>query len=248
MSMANLGEVVGAIIGQIGRGRTQADAETVEIAEIYKDYPLFSSFPVPRMVLDEVVIDLKVAISSGPTRGTSLTPQSQKEILERIDTLINDLPNRYRYVQNMPDYPGIWNPARVRITEDIIDLVPVGVAVEPRTIVVGATAAIQQNIMQAIAHPDFKVVTRKSMGSFVEEDIPRMEKYVRSELEKIVEDVVKIQPPPEERLDVLISVSDLESIPSEKISTVRLTLRESDLSWTEIESRKGTFEKKLVPF
>jgi hypothetical protein len=248
MRMANLGEVVGAIIAQVGRGRTQADAETVEIAEIYKDDPLFSSFPVPRMMLDEVVIDLKVAISSGPARGTSLTPQSQREILERVNTLINDLPNRYRYVQNMPDYPAIWNPARVRIAEDITDLVPIGVAVEPRSIVVGATAAIQQNIMQAIAHPAFKVVTRKTMGSFVEEDVPRMEKYVRSELEKIVTDVVKTQPPSEERLDVLVSASDLEGIPTEKISTVRLTLRESDLSWTDIEGKEGLSEKKLVPF
>lgn len=246
--MANLGEVVGAIIAQVGRGRTQADAETVEIAEIYKDDPLFSSFPVPRMTLDEVVIDLKVAVSTGPTQGISLTPQSQKEILDRVNTLVNDLPNRYRYVQNMPAHPNIWNPARVKIAEEITDLVPVGVAVEPKSIIVGATAAIQQNVIQGIAHPAFTVITRKTMGSFVEEDVPRMEKYVKSELEKIVTDVVKTQPSPEERLDVLVSASDLEGIPTEKISTVRLTLRESDLSWTEIEGKEGISEKKLVPF
>jgi hypothetical protein len=248
MCMANLGEIVGALIAQVGRGRTQADAETVEIAETYKDNPLFSSFPVPRMALDEVIIDLKMAVSTGPTAGMSLTPESQKEILKRVDTLVNDLPSRYRYVQNMPDNPTIWNPARVKITEEITDLVPVGVAVEPKSIVVGATAAIQKNIVQAIAHPAFKIITRKTMGSFVEEDAPRMEKYVKSEIDKIVTEVVKTQPPPEERLDILVSATDLEGIPPEKISTVRLTLRESDLSWTEIKGEKGTREKKLVPF
>ncbi|MGC1121624.1 MAG: hypothetical protein WBA22_11080 [Candidatus Methanofastidiosia archaeon] len=246
--MANLGEIVGAIIAQVGRGRTQADAETVEIAETYKDNPLFSSFPVPRMTLDEVVIDLKMAVSTGPTTGASLTPESQKEILKRVDTLVNDLPRRYRYVQNMPDNPTIWNPARAKIAEEITDLVPVGVAVDPKSIVVGATAAIQQNVVQAIAHPAFKVITRKTMGSFVEEDVPRMEKYVKSEIDKIVTDVVTSQPPTEGRVEVLVSASDLEGIPAEKISTVRLTLRESDLSWTEIKGEKGIKEKRLVPF
>lgn len=243
--MVSLGEVVDALISQVGKGRAQADAETVKLAEIYKDDPLFSSFPVPRMALDEVVIDLKVAVSTGPSRGISFTRESREKVLDRIEKLVDDLPHRYRYVQNMPEDPAIWNPVRTKISEEVAEIIPAEVDVEPKSITVGTTAAVQRNIMQAIAHPKFKI-TRKGMGSFVEDDALRMEKYLRSEIEKIITEIVKSQPPPKERLDVLVSAADLREIPSDKITNVRLTLRESDLSWTKIETEDG-IKEKLVP-
>lgn len=243
--MVSLGEVVDALISQVGKGRAQADAETVKLAEIYKDDPLFSSFPVPRMALDEVVVDLKVAVSTGPSRGISFSRESREKILGRIEKLVDDLPNRYRYVQDMPKDPGIWNPARTKISEETAEIIPVEADVEPRSITVGTAAVVQRNIMQAIAHPKFKI-TRKGMGSFVQDDVLRMEKYLRSEIEKIVTEVIKSEPPSKERLDVLISAADLQGIPSDKITNVKLTLRESDLSWTKIETEDGTKEK-LIP-
>ena len=243
--MVSLGEVVDALISQVGKGRAQADAETVKLAEIYKDDPLFSSFPVPRMALDEVVIDLKVAISTGPSRGISFSQEGRRKILGRIEKLVDDLPNRYRYVQDMPKYPGIWNPARTKISEEIAEIIPVEADVEPISITVGSAAAVQRNILQAITHPKFKI-TRKGMGTFVEDDALRMEKYLRSEIKKIVTEAVKSEPSPKERLDVLVSAADLQGIPSDKITNVKLTLRESDLSWTKIETGEGTKEK-LIP-
>jgi hypothetical protein len=50
-----------------------------------------------------------------------------------------------------------------------------------------------------------------------------------------------------ERLDVLVTASELQSIPPEKITTLKLTLRESDQSWTQIETEKGEIQEKLVP-
>ena len=245
--MVSLGEVLGALISQVNKGRAQADMETLEVAEVYKDSPLLSSLSIPRMVLDEAVIDLKVSVAVGPSRGVSLTPEDRLKILDRIEKLVEDLPKRYRHVQTIQTDPDIWEPVLIRISDELSEIVPAEVEVKPKSVTASAATAVQRQIVQGLLHPKSKA-TKRSLGSFVQEDVPRMDGYLKSEMEKIVDDVIKTQPPPKDRLEVLVSASDLEGIPPDKITTVRLTLRESDLSWTDIEKKDGKIEKKLVPF
>ncbi|KYK28181.1 MAG: hypothetical protein HXS48_24185 [Theionarchaea archaeon] len=245
--MVSLGEVLGALISQVNKGRAQADIETLKVAEVYKEEPLLSSFSIPRMVLDEVVVDLKVSVVTGPSRGVSFTPESRLKILESMEKLIDSLPKKYRHIHNIRRDADIWEPTRTRISGELSEIVPAEIEVKPKSVTMSATAAIQRQLVQALLHPKSKA-TRRSLTSFVQEDAPQMEKYLKSEMEKVIEEVIKSQPPPKERLEVLVSVSDLEKIPPDKITNVRLTLRESDLSWTKVETKDGKIEKKLIPF
>jgi hypothetical protein len=50
------GSLCEAWLAHPGKGRSQADMATLEIADIYKNHPLLSEFPVPKFALDEVVV------------------------------------------------------------------------------------------------------------------------------------------------------------------------------------------------
>lgn len=245
--MVSLGEVLGALMSQVNKGRAQADMETLEVAEVYKESPLLSSFSIPRMVLDEAVIDLKVSVQVGPSRGVSLTPESRLKILDQIEKVVENLPRKYRHVQTIQRDPDIWKPVLTNISEELSEIVPAEVEVKPKSLTASATTAVQRQVVQGLLHPKSRA-TKRTLTSFVQEDVPQMQMYLKSEMEKIIDDVVKAQPPPEDRLEVLVSASDLQGIPPDKITNVRLTLKESDLSWTEIEKEDGKVEKKLVPF
>lgn len=246
--MVSLGEVAGALISQINKGRAQADMATLDVAEIYKDHPFLSSFSIPRMTLDELNIDLKVAFTAGPSSKVSLTPDSRAKMLDRVTKLIKvDLPAKYRYVQSLAQDPAIWGPLNEAINKEISEIVPAEVEVKPESMTTGVTTSIQRHIVQGILHPTFKI-TRAGAGKFVEEDIPHIEEFVKGEVKKIITEIVSSQPPPKERLDVLVTVSDLQNIPTEKVTTIRLTLKEADMAWTQIETKDGKTEKKLIPY
>src|SRR5712664_3761273 len=91
--MSSLGDVIGALVSQLGRGRSQADVATLEVAQIYKNTPLLSEFPIPRFSLDEVVVDLKMAVNNAPLPTGFITPEARAEILSRLQTIAADLPN-----------------------------------------------------------------------------------------------------------------------------------------------------------
>jgi hypothetical protein len=245
--MADLGEVLGALISQVNKGRAQADKEIVEIAEAYKEDPCLSSFSIPRMVLDEAVLDLKVSVAVGPSRGVSFTPEGRLKILNRIEKLVEDLPKKYRHVQIIREDPDIWKPVLTKISEELSEIVPAEVEVKPKSVTASAVTAVLRQILQGLIHPKSRA-TKRTLGSFVQEDVPQMERFLKSEVEKTIDDVVKTQPPPKDRFEVLVSASDLKDIPSDKITTVKLTLRESDLSWADVEGEDGKIEKKLVTF
>jgi hypothetical protein len=177
----------------------------------------------------------------------SFTPENRKKILDRIETLVNrDLPRKYRYVQSIPKDPDVWKSIQAVISREVSEIIPAEKEVAPESITVGANSAIQRHLVQGLLHPRLRR-TKSEVGNFVQEDVPEMEKYVRSEIEKVITEVVETQPPPKDRLEVRVSASDLEGIPPDKITTVRLTLRESDLSWITAETKEGKIEKKLVP-
>lgn len=255
--MVDLGEVLGALISQVNKGRAQADMEIARVAEIYKESPNLSSFSVPRMVLDEAVIDLKVAVAEGPSRGVVLTPESRLKILNQIEELVKGLPNlpnlpartKYLIDQTIHRNSEIWDFVLKRISEELSEIVPSEVEVKPKSITASAAATIQWQIVQGLLYPE----TERELPRLIPEilrsvqvDTPEMEKYLKSEIGKIIDEVIKAQPSPKDGLDVLVSASDLQGIPPEKITTVRLTLRESDLSWVEMEKEDGKVEKKLA--
>ena len=92
--MASLNQVLSALMSSIAHGRSQADLATLEIARMYKDDPILSRFPIPRVTMDEINIDLKLAFSNMTAVEDTLTPKSRTKILKKIQGLAYELPEK----------------------------------------------------------------------------------------------------------------------------------------------------------
>lgn len=251
--MASLGEVVGAFISQIGRGRSQADAATLEVAKIYKDHPLLSAFPVPRMTLDEVVVDLKLSIAAPPIAGRILTAKAKFEVLSQLEKKMKDLtsaePSLRVICQKFPKLEEAWKSTYNQLVGRLSELIPTEVEVEPRTISLGAASIIREHVsnLMLTSDPRRARIEITAIRKFVSEDAPKMENRLTSQIQEIISKVLEVQPPMKDRLDILITSSELQTIPHEKLTTLKFTLRESDQTWTQIETEKGEIKEKLVP-
>ena len=64
--MVNLGDYLGHLLSEVTKARVQADMETLRIAELYASDPLLKNFPVPRMRLPNLELNVPVIISETP--------------------------------------------------------------------------------------------------------------------------------------------------------------------------------------
>eukprot|EP00013_Stygamoeba_regulata_P025949 CAMPEP_0177648724 /NCGR_PEP_ID=MMETSP0447-20121125/10981_1 /TAXON_ID=0 /ORGANISM="Stygamoeba regulata, Strain BSH-02190019" /LENGTH=209 /DNA_ID=CAMNT_0019151385 /DNA_START=122 /DNA_END=751 /DNA_ORIENTATION=+ len=76
----SLGQVIAAIHTSINKGRSQADIATLQIAKMYKQDALLSTFPIPRVALAEISIELKCAIADAIPTETGLKGIKGKDL------------------------------------------------------------------------------------------------------------------------------------------------------------------------
>jgi hypothetical protein len=248
--MATLGDVLGALISQIGKGRSQADMATLEIAQIYKNHPLLSSFPVPRVTLDEVVVDLKVSISSAPLQSKALSPQAKSALVVQLANLVGNLPNTDPSLKALsdknPELSRVWKSAHPEMLQRLSGFIPTDIDVEAKSIAQGAASIIRGHITNIVLNLTPKVRQISAVDS-LKTDVPEIETRLISQIQEIISNVLNAQTTTKDRLDVLVTASDLQAIPPEKLTTLKLTLRESDQTWTQIENEKGEIKEKLIP-
>lgn len=246
--MASLGEVLGAIISQVGKGRSQADMATLEVAKIYKDHPPLSGFPIPKMTLDEVVIDLKMAITTVPAPKT-LTPEAKEQVLSRLDKVMDDLlvaePSLDKVRREFPNLLKVGQSTRDQLKQRLSDLLPVKIEVEPQSIAYGMASAIRGHLTSMVFAVDEKVMNKNSK-IFLQREVPQIETKLAPQIQEAISKVLEIQPADKNQFDILVTASDLQPIPPEKITNVKLILREADQTWTQIETEKGEVKNKLI--
>ncbi|MCU0638019.1 MAG: hypothetical protein MUE87_05310 [Methanothrix sp.] len=247
--MANLADVIGGIAGQIARGRSKADAETIEIARAYRREPLLEEFPIPRFSLDEVVIDLKLAISSTSIPKNYITSEAKASILRQINQLVSDIhtdeKNQNKSIIKSPEFDKVRQESLQRIMLNMSAIIPANAEVDVESLSKSAAYAIRCHISDAVQDKTAQISARSSR-TFLARDLPQIEARLSSQIKDIFLESMKAQPPGINDIDVQVTASQLEGIPSEKITTMRLTLREADRAWTNYETEDGKKKEKLI--
>lgn len=84
--MADLREVVGAILRDITEARAQADAASRDMALIYAKDPILRSFTIPRTEIRDLKLDLKIAV-----RGLVESSDDQMARDARMDEVVRKM-------------------------------------------------------------------------------------------------------------------------------------------------------------
>jgi len=248
--MANLSDILGALIINIGRGRSQADMATIEVAEIYKKHPLLSSFPIPKVTLDEVVVDLKLAIKSGPEIKESITSEIKKEFIDRLNKIMVDTFNKDRTLVDLkkkfPKLQESWRSAPEQIVKIFSDSLPDDGEINTAAAVNSAVKDTMIYLINTLMAKEIEV-SMDQARDFLAKGAPQLEKRLYLQIYQNFQDILKERVVVKDRLEVLVTAADLQVIPQEKITTLKITLRESDVSWTQFETEKGQIKEKLIP-
>lgn len=248
--MPRLSEVLGGVMAQIAKGRAQADAATLELARHYRNTDLLQDFPIPRLALDEIVIDLKVAIAESPRTKHTISPNFRDQIVQRLEKTTKELPSSDESLKSLISDPKafrkVWQPMPRRFGSEMQKLLPDGAEIQSALFAQTAMLLIRTSLKEAVTNPTSKIEQKKAR-KFLEEDGPRIEARLLPELESIFSAAAKSAPAGDDSLNVLVTAAELESIPQEKITTMRLVLRESDRSWTSYQDQNGEMKEKIVP-
>lgn len=248
--MANLADVIGGIAGQIARGRSKADAQTIEIARAYRSEPLLEDFPIPRFSLDEVVIDLKLAIASTSIPKNYITSEAKTVIVRQINRMAADIPRaekaHNKLILKSPGWDKVWSESLQRIMLNMSAIIPANAAVDVDSLSKSAAFAIRGHIADAVQNKAAQINTR-SARTFLAKDAPGIEERISSQIKGIFLEAMKAQPPGTSDIEVQVTAAQLEGIPPEKITTMRLTLKEADRAWTSYETEDGGKKEKLIP-
>ena len=84
----HLGDFIGHILSEITTARAQADSESVRLAELYAEHELMKTFPVPRIRIQDVQINVPVIVTGiteskgGPRGGVDV---------ERMEKIFNSI-------------------------------------------------------------------------------------------------------------------------------------------------------------
>lgn len=247
--MTNLGDVIGAIISQIDLGRTQADHATLDVANEYRKDARLSDFPIPRMSLDEVTIDLKVSLAAGPVSRNVLTQESRTEILKELEEKVGKLPKSDTTLATIfkeaPDLENEWKLKADQIIKKLSGIFQADTEISPLALSRISAATIRGSVSDTLRLPMTKA-GKMSASRFGRLDEEKMESFLEAQTKELIEKHLSMQPDLTKRLGVFVTAAELEKIPPEKIATMRFTLHESDRSWTQYDDEKGKKVEKLI--
>ena len=89
--MAYLSDYLGQLMSEISIARSQADFEAIRLAELYANHELLKHFPIPRMRISDLDLDIPIVIieSEGPIEDAgSRGGLSVLEMRERFDAAL----------------------------------------------------------------------------------------------------------------------------------------------------------------
>lgn len=254
--MAELGTITGAIMSQLGKGRSQADLAVLELAKRYKEYDagdgqhLLADFPIPRFSLDEVVVDLKLVISETPVSENFISPETKTRIISQVENMVRNLPNEQPSFVNLgvesPQVVSAWANEQNDVIQKISSLIPDEVEIMPNILAQNIATIVRERMTRTVISRDANIPV-SSAWTFVEKSVPVIETELTTRVSNIITDELKSQPIRTDRLSVLVTASELDKVAPERITTLRLTFHEADRTWTRYEVEDGRPKEKLIP-
>jgi hypothetical protein len=232
--MVNLGDYLGHLLSEVTKARMQADMETLRIAEFYASDPLLKHFPVPRMRLPNLELNVPVIISETPgddDKSTSVI-DSKTIVSETKRITEKELSEVLNLKLNRTDTATL-NKALSNKAITIDNLLK--------------TRATKETIAEEMA--DEIIKTSKKINSFKSRDINEKKVGIlRANIKnKLHVALINLEKEPD-RIKVIPQTSKIKEIGNiENVVTLKLSVVEDSVEWSVIDKGDDKTKKILVP-
>ena len=110
--MATLNEVIEAVLKDVAQARAEADQFSANLAKAYKDHPVLRTFPVPRLELNDIEVDLRFAYLNPPADNTVVDQFYDTKLATVANTIVN---NTFIMLREMDEANIPWMNALNRV-------------------------------------------------------------------------------------------------------------------------------------
>lgn len=243
--MITIKNFVGAMLEEITRARVLSDVASARIADQYLNHEILKSFPVPRMHIRDIQMELNFAVSP-VQRGTSRleVEEVQKNIIHQLHDLVysfSEHPDFTAYFEKDDKLKSSWkaglNPLSKRMAR---------VLAKP----VSTPAEVTQNLSATVENYFYELApenVRSGLSKLLDHPL-RMHKSkegdsmrasIKNQVAAVIAVAADVNPSPSHLdpldLTVLVGASELEKISSDQLHKLKITLDSSDRKWVTVE-------------
>jgi hypothetical protein len=218
-----LESVIGSVVSAVAQARRIADEESVAIAEYYRQHPRLCDLSAPRIRLPEVTVDLPVVVDDHTT-GSPGTVATPAVVNAAARNAIKE--SLKAHDQRLPS--GVLSTFRDSFAAKVGDKPDV---TEARAVYADAA----DTALAAVFADDSMALDAVAAD--------RLRTSVRRAVDEATIGRAAIGP----RTSVSIKSSEIAARDPGTVTTIRLSIREEGMEWTEIQNEDGSVTSRLVP-
>ena len=231
--MTDLGSFLGTIMASAAQARRLADEESLAIAEYYNETPGLEGLSVPRLRLPEITLELPVlieAVEDGEDETPAPAGRVQTVVLAELRQLTTGgrmtLPDSFHGHLDEELGQTLGRP----LTENVNRGRRVGVRV-------AVTERVDEAVVRVLGRREYRRLVPGNVGL-----------ELRKKLKAVAKDsAVEVSgKSPRIRTSVLTEEVKNSGAPG-NVTRVKVTLREEDLEWAQVEGPDGSDRSRLIP-
>ncbi|BDV41899.1 hypothetical protein GURASL_08220 [Geotalea uraniireducens] len=227
--MADLGQLLGTILGSLAHARRLADEETAAIAEYYRSNPLLEGMSLPRIRVPELTIDLPMLIEAHQ--------EGEPNILQEDAVIRAAIVDELKKAAQREGF-RLSQTVQKQFDEEVkIELAKVrsdgGERGYPREMIVRAVDSAFARTMSEEKH---------------ERLLPAQLRRIGADLRQRAGDIAlkKVGIPPKISASI-VTAEVKEGAAAGNVTRLRIVLKEEGMEWSVGENQDGTVSRKLTP-
>lgn len=215
--MINLSDYIGQLMSEITIARTQADLETIRLAEMYANHDLLKHFPIPHIRLQNVNLEIPIVIKE-TVDASEIISNDVSKFFEATFLNTLELESKKKFIE-IP--PRDWDKIKKSINRERKKI-----------------ANLRYNQIDSGVVADSFTFAIEKLGPFKEEFLNSLNRITKTKFLNFRPDLSRIK--------IGVKSGEIKEFDPDSLIRISLTVFEEGLEWTIIP-KNGEEEPRLVP-
>jgi len=225
--MAELHGVLGGILRDLTRGRAMGDLTSFEVAQMYRQNELLSTFSIPRFRIDDVEIELRFAVDS-PVRAQSDTTRVSEEKSAELERAADQVVERtYREFPELAKSKQFSETFAVSAVRTAIAQMGDGPGIDADSAVDQYMAAVSERLREPLVK-ESRASEQEYRRVFESMVLPLLTRRIQ---ETFSASLTGLRARQSSALEVIVEAARLAELRPDQISTLRMRLSDNDRMW-----------------
>lgn len=228
--MPILKDYISALVTSMTEARVNADTFSANVARLYLENDMLRHFPVPRMRIGDVEMDVPVAVNSAGSKTTVINKPNLSLVTDKVYA---DVCNGFGL--NVADVDNNATASKA-LREDIsLEVAEIGNKINESNyseILKSSSNKIADNSLNILGKHNFSIDKNKVPAVALQVETTLGKEFVSTNIED---------------LDVIVEASKLKEFPSNTLLNLKIKLVEDGMQWAISKNDKDEIETKLMP-